>query len=146
MHHRPRFRTPDEIDRKTSFKIGLFQCLSLIPGTSRSGSTILGASLLGCGRPAAAEFSFFLAIPTMLGASVWEIFKYFKSYGFGFSAMELTVLLVGMVVAFFVSLFAIRAMMRFVKKHSFKPFGWYRIALGALMIIFSLTHVLKVTA
>lgn len=142
----PRLVTVDALDYKTVLLIGCFQALSIIPGTSRSGSTILGAILLGCGRAAAAEFSFFLAIPTMLGASLIKVVKYFKAYGFGFSGLEVAVLLIGMAVAFVVSVLAIKALMKFVQKHDFKAFGWYRIVLGALVLALFLAGVLHVAA
>ena len=110
-----------------------FQMLALIPGTSRSGSTILGAMLLGCSRAAAAEFSFFMAIPTMLGASLLKVVKLFAE-GVTVTALEWGILAVGCVTAFIVSLAAIKFLMDFVKKHSFASFGWYRIVLGALVI------------
>lgn len=120
-----------EIDYKTAVLIGLFQCLSMIPGTSRSGATILGALLLGVSRTAAAEFSFFLAVPTMLGASALKLVK----FGFDFTSNELLTLAVGMIVAFSVSVASIRFLMNFVKNHTFKSFGWYRIVLGILVIL-----------
>ena len=121
------------IDYKLAFLIGAFQVLSLIPGTSRSGSTILGAMLLGCTRSAAAEFSFFMAIPTMLGASLLKVVK-LALEGVTVTALEWGILAVGCVSAFLVSLAAIRFLMDFVKKHSFASFGWYRIALGVLVM------------
>ena len=121
------------IDYKLAFLIGAFQMLALIPGTSRSGSTILGAMLLGCTRGAAAEFSFFMAIPTMLGASLLKVVKLFAE-GVTVTALEWGILAVGCVSAFLVSLAAIKFLMDFVKKHSFASFGWYRIVLGALVI------------
>ena len=121
------------IDYRLAFLIGMFQMLALIPGTSRSGSTILGAMLLGCTRSAAAEFSFFMAIPTMLGASLLKVVKLFAE-GVTVTALEWGVLAVGCVTAFLVSLAAIRFLMDFVKKHSFASFGWYRIALGAAVL------------
>ena len=121
------------ISYKLAFLIGAFQMLALIPGTSRSGSTILGAMLLGCSRAAAAEFSFFMAIPTMLGASLLKVVKLFAE-GVTVTALEWGILAVGCVSAFLVSLAAIRFLMDFVKKHSFASFGWYRIVLGALVI------------
>ncbi len=123
----------ESIDYKLAFFIGAFQMLALIPGTSRSGSTILGAMLLGCSRAAAAEFSFFMAIPTMLGASLLKVVKLFAE-GVTVTALEWGILAVGCVTAFIVSLAAIKFLMDFVKKHSFASFGWYRIALGALVI------------
>ena len=121
------------ISYKLAFLIGAFQMLALIPGTSRSGSTILGAMLLGCSRADAAEFSFFMAIPTMLGASLLKVVKLFAE-GVTVTALEWGILAVGCVTAFLVSLAAIKFLMDFVKKHSFASFGWYRIVLGALVI------------
>ena len=126
-----------DIDYRTAILIGCFQCLSLIPGTSRSGSTILGAILLGVGRGAGAEFSFFLAIPTMLGASGLKLVKYVLE-GMIPTGTEIGVLLVGCVVSFVVSLVVIRGLMEYVRKHSFSVFGWYRIGLGALVLAYFL--------
>ena len=127
-----------QIDYRTALLIGAFQCLSLIPGTSRSGSTILGGILLGVARPAAAEFSFFLGIPTMLGASGLKIVKYAYECIKGEipypNTTEITVLIVGCVVSFLVSVLVIRALMEYVRKRSFSAFGIYRIILGALVI------------
>ncbi len=125
--------TVEEIDWQTAFYIGCFQCLSLIPGTSRSGATILGALLLGVSRKAGAEFSFFLAIPTMLGASALKLLKFVKE-GIDATATEWGVLAVGCIVSFLVSLLVIRGLMEYVRKRSFAPFGIYRIALGALVL------------
>ena len=125
----------NQIDYKTALGIGLFQCLSLIPGTSRSGSTILGGILLGAGRAAAAEFSFFMAIPTMLGASAIKLLKFFLS-GVGFAGGEITILLIGCIVSFLVSLMVIRGLMSYVRQHSFSVFGVYRIALGILVLAY----------
>ncbi len=122
-----------EIDYRTALLIGCFQCLSLIPGTSRSGSTILGAILLGVGRSAGAEFSFFLAIPTMLGASALKLLKFLLS-GAEATGTELGVLIVGCVVSFVVSLLVIKGLMEYVRKHSFSVFGVYRIVLGVLVL------------
>ena len=133
-HRRPKIQNYGQMHGQTLLLIGLFQALAMIPGTSRSGATILGAVLLGCSRNIAAEFSFFLAIPTMLGASALKIFKYFKEFGLGFTANELIILLTGMVVAFLVSVLVIRLFMSFIKKHDFRPFGWYRIALGLVIL------------
>lgn len=121
------------IDFKTAIAIGVFQCLSLIPGTSRSGSTILGAILIGVSRGAAAEFSFFMAIPTMIGASGIKGLKFILS-GVGISGLEIAVLVVGCVVSFVVSLAVIRGLMEYVRRHSFSAFGVYRIVLGALVL------------
>lgn len=123
------------IDWRLALGIGLFQCLSLIPGTSRSGSTILGAILLGVSRSAGAEFSFFMAIPTMLGASAIKMLKFFLS-GVPMTGTEVGVLVIGCAVAFLVSLLTIRALMEYVRKHSFSAFGVYRIALGALVLLY----------
>lgn len=122
-----------DIDLKTAILIGCFQCLSLIPGTSRSGSTILGAIILGVGRPAGAEFSFFLAIPTMLGASALKLVKFLLS-GVTATAMEWAILGIGCVVSFVVSLLVIKGLMEYVRKHSFAVFGVYRIILGILVL------------
>ena len=137
-----RSRTPKandvhEITLPTAMVIGLFQCLSLVPGTSRSGSTILGGILIGAGRSAAAEFSFFMAIPTMLGASAIKLLKFFLS-GASFTAMELLILLVGCTVSYIVSLAVIRGLMSYVRKHSFAAFGVYRIVLGAAVLVYFL--------
>ena len=123
-----------DIGWKTAVLIGCFQALSLIPGTSRSGSTILGAILLGVGRGAGAEFSFFMAIPTMLGASAIKLLKFFLETGFSMASSELTVLIVGMVVSFVVSLLVIKGLMEYVRKHSFSAFGVYRIILGIIVL------------
>ena len=112
--------------------IGVFQILALIPGTSRSGSTILGAILLGCSRSVAAEFSFFLSIPVMFGASLLKLLK----FGLHFTGYEAAILLVGMVTAFVVSILAIKFLMGYIKKNNFKPFGYYRIALGVLVLAY----------
>ena len=126
-----------EITLPTALAIGLFQCLSLVPGTSRSGSTILGGILIGASRSAAAEFSFFMAIPTMLGASAIKLLKFFLS-GASFTAMELLILLVGCTVSYIVSLAVIRGLMSYVRKHSFAAFGVYRIVLGAAVLVYFL--------
>ena len=125
------------IDYKTALLIGAFQCLSLVPGTSRSGSTILGAILLGVGRSAGAEFSFFMAIPTMLGASAIKGLKFVLS-GVSATSTEVMVLIVGCVVSFFVSLLVIKGLMEYVRKHSFSAFGVYRIILGAVVLLYFL--------
>ena len=122
-----------KIDYKTALLIGAFQCLSLIPGTSRSGSTILGAILLGVARPAGAEFSFFLAIPTMLGASALKFLKFLLE-GVSVTGTEVVVLLVGTLVSFIVSMLVIKGLMEYVRKRSFSVFGYYRIVLGFLVI------------
>ena len=123
------------IDYKTALLIGCFQCLSLIPGTSRSGSTILGAILIGVGRSAGAEFSFFMAIPTMLGASAIKGLKFLLS-GVTATVTEIGVLIVGCVVSFLVSLLVIRGLMEYVRRHSFSAFGVYRIILGVVVLVY----------
>ena len=133
----PKIKSVWAIDMRTAILIGCFQCLSLIPGTSRSGSTILGAILLGVGRGAGAEFSFFMAIPTMVGASAIKLLKFLMS-GVGATGTEITVLIVGCVVSFIVSLLVIKALMEYVRKHSFASFGYYRIGLGAVVLIYFL--------
>ena len=134
---KPAMRKVHQIDWRTALFIGAFQCLALIPGTSRSGSTILGAILLGVSRSAASEFSFFLAIPTMLGASALKAVKFFID-GNTMGGTEFAVLFVGMVVSFLVSMFVIKALMNYVRKHSFSLFGVYRIVLGAVCLVYAL--------
>ena len=133
-----RIQNVNEIDYRTALLMGAFQCLSLIPGTSRSGSTILGAIILGVSRPAGAEFSFFMAIPTMLGASALKLLKYVMEIGEGTAAApngtELGVLAVGCIVSFGVSLLVIKGLMEYVRKHSFSVFGVYRIILGVVVL------------
>ena len=131
-NRRPAVTDLNKLSYKTAFIIGLFQVLSLVPGTSRSGSTILGGILFGASRYVAAEFTFFLAIPVMFGASLLKIIK----FGFHFTGMEAAILLTGMVVAFLVSVFVIRFLMDYIKKHDFKVFGWYRIVLGILVLLY----------
>lgn len=120
---------------KTAFLIGMFQVLSLIPGTSRSGATIIGALLLGVSRYVAAEFTFFLAIPVMFGASGLKLVKFFAEGG-GFAGMEFALLIVGCIVAFVVSIIAIKFLMGYIKKNDFKVFGYYRIILGVLVLLY----------
>ena len=121
-----------DITYTTAFMIGLFQVLSIIPGTSRSGSTIVGGLLIGVSRVAVAEFTFFLAVPVMFGLSFIKMMK----FGFIFTTAELTLLIIGMVVAFVVSLIVIRFLMNYIKKHDFKVFGWYRIILGITVLLY----------
>ncbi len=138
------FKTESVLDItfRDAFLIGLFQLVAaMLPGTSRSGATILGALLLGVTRAAAAEFTFYLAIPVMFGASLWKGYKFFET-GLTVSSTEWAVLAVGLIVAFVVSIFAIRFLMNFVKKHDFKVFGWYRIALGALLLVYFIFNVI----
>ena len=134
LHRRARIQNVELIDMRMALLIGLFQVLSLVPGTSRSGATILGGMLMGCSRAAAAEFSFYLAIPTMAGASLIKVLK----FGLSFTTEELIVLAVGCVSAFVVSVIAIKTFIGYIKKHSFSAFGWYRIALGALVAVYFL--------
>lgn len=137
-------QTVTDITFITAFLIGIAQVLSLIPGTSRSGATILGAMLLGASRIAATEFTFFLAIPVMLGASLVKLLKYFMEVGFGFSGTEIIILAVGMVTAFVVSMISIKFLVNFVKKHDFKVFGYYRIILGIIVILCGACGILTV--
>jgi undecaprenyl-diphosphatase len=130
----PKIQDMGALSYKTAALIGVFQLLALIPGTSRSGATILGAILLGASRAIAAEFSFFLAIPVMLGARALKLVK----FGFDFSGGELLMLLVGMGTAFLVSVAAIKLLMGYIKKHDFKAFGYYRIALGLIVVVYFL--------
>lgn len=138
----PRLHTPNDVTWKTALLMGSFQALALIPGTSRSGSTILGALILGCSRYAATEFSFFMAIPAMFGASGLEAL-FFMMEGNSLSWEEWLILGIGTLVSFAVSLFVIRFLMDFIKKHDFKVFGWYRIALGVILLILILVGALK---
>ena len=138
---KPKVGSVYAIDMRTALFIGCFQCLALIPGTSRSGATILDAILLGVSRSAASEFSFFLAIPTMLGASALKILKFLLD-GAKITGTEVTILLVGCVVAFLVSLAAINGLMQYVKKNNFAIFGQYRIALGILILVYFLIQIL----
>ncbi len=124
----------DAMTNSAALKVGLFQLLSLIPGTSRSGSTIIGAMCVGVSRTAAAEFSFFLAIPVMLGASALKILKYVLKFGLSFTKVEVITMIVGILTAFFVSLAAIKFLVGFVRRHSFESFGWYRIILGIIVL------------
>ena len=136
-----RVETVDDLSYKDALVIGAYQVLSLVPGTSRSGSTILGGMLHGVSRTAAAEFSFFMAIPIMLGASGLKVVKFVLD-GYTATGGEIALLLVGIVVSFVVSLLTIRFLMDFVKRHDFKPFGIYRIALGALVLLYFLIKAL----
>ena len=135
VERRPRvsvIRETREMTYKTAFLIGCFQALALVPGTSRSGATILGAVILGCSRTQASEFSFFLAIPAMFGASLLKLLK----AGFNFAGLEWAVLGVGSLVAFLVSLLAIRFLLSYIRRHDFTAFGWYRIALGLVVLVY----------
>ncbi len=128
----PKVNNISEITYKTAFLIGCFQALSLIPGTSRSGSTILGAILIGVSRVAAAEFSFYMAVPVMFGASAIKLLK----FGFNFTSTEMVILLVGMITAFVVSVVAIKFLMSYIKKRDFAAFGYYRIVLGVIVLLY----------
>jgi undecaprenyl-diphosphatase len=129
-NHRPSINSFNDLTYRTAFLIGMFQVLSLIPGTSRSGATILGGILLGSSRFIAAEYSFFLSIPIMFGASLLKLVK----FGFAFTGTELAILATGMIVAFVVSVIAIKFLMGYIKNNDFQVFGWYRIVLGVLVI------------
>ncbi|MBP3594647.1 MAG: undecaprenyl-diphosphate phosphatase [Lachnospiraceae bacterium] len=130
----PKVATLDDITYKTALLIGLFQVLSIVPGTSRSGATIIGALLIGVSRVAAAEFTFFLAVPVMLGMSALKLLK----FGFDFTGTEIAVLVLGMATAFVVSVLVIKFLMSYIKKKDFTVFGWYRIVLGAVIIAYTL--------
>lgn len=131
-HRRPRVETLASLDYKTALIIGIFQVLSLVPGTSRSGSTIIGGILFGANRMVAAEFTFFLAIPVMFGASALKMVK----FGLHYSGVEIIIMLVGMITAFIVSIFSIKFLLRYIKTNDFKAFGWYRIALGIIVLLY----------
>lgn len=137
----PKIKSIDEMDYKTAILIGMFQVLSIVPGTSRSGATILGAMLIGCSREVSAEFSFFLAIPVMVGVSILKIGSYAKDVYIDkiaspILASDWILLLIGMVVAYAVSMIAVKFLMNYVKNRDFKVFGWYRIVLGAVVIVY----------
>ncbi len=128
----PKVESLSDITYKTAFLIGMFQVLSIIPGTSRSGATIIGALLLGVSRVAAAEFTFFLAVPVMFGLSALKLIK----FGLSFTSAELAILIIGCVVAYLVSILVIKFLMSYIKKHDFKIFGWYRIVLGVIVLLY----------
>ena len=132
-NRKPKVTHLSQITYQTALMIGVFQVIAAVfPGTSRSGATIVGALLIGVSRTVAAEYTFFLAIPVMFGASLLKVVK----FGFSFTSMELILLAVGMVVSFVVSVFVLRFLMSYIKKHDFKIFGWYRIALGLIVLIY----------
>ena len=134
---KPRIRNFEQLSYRTAVCIGILQLLAIIPGTSRSGSTILGAMLLSCSRFVATEFSFFMAIPLMFGASGYKILKFILKTGLAsITGFQWGLLLIGSLVAFVVSLFAIKFLMNFIRKHDFTAFGWYRIVLGIIVILF----------
>lgn len=131
--NKPKIKAISEITYKTALIIGLFQLIAAVfPGTSRSGATILGALLIGVSRTVAAEFTFFLAVPVMLGASLLKLLK----FGLSFTGSEIIILIIGMLVAFIISILAIKFLMGYIKKHDFKVFGWYRIVLGIIVILY----------
>ncbi len=129
----PKITEITQLTYKTALFIGIFQMLALIPGTSRSGATIIGGMLVGTSRAVAAEFTFFLAVPVMAGASLIKLLKYGMETGFAFQSTEVAILLVGMLVAFLVSIVVIRFLMSYIRKHNFVVFGWYRIILGMIL-------------
>lgn len=131
-----RVKTVDDIDWKTALGIGCFQVLAIIPGTSRSGSTIIGGMLLGCSRTAAAEFTFFCAIPVMLGWGIVKFLKFIVATGFGMSTTEISILIVGIITAFIVSILSIKFLMNYIKRNDFTAFGVYRIVLGVCVIAY----------
>lgn len=128
----PKIATMQNFTYKTALLVGCFQALSMIPGTSRSGSTILGAMLIGCSRTVAAEFSFYLAVPVMFGASALKLLK----FGFNFTGTEFIILIAGMIMSFLVSIIVIKFLLGFIRKNSFKAFGYYRIALGIIVLLY----------
>ena len=121
-----------DVNQGQLLHICIFQLLSIVPGTSRSGATIIGGILLGCSRELASEYTFFLAVPVMFGASLLKLVK----HGFAFTGVEVAIMIVGMLVAFAVSIFAIKFLMQYIKKHDFKAFGWYRIVLGVIVLLY----------
>lgn len=133
-NRQPIYKTTKDLTYRMALIIGVAQILALIPGTSRSGATILAGILFGASREVSAEFTFFLAIPVMLGASLLKLVK----FGFAFTQAEILILLIGMLVAFTVSILAIKFLMRYIKKNDFKPFGWYRIILGLIVLLYFL--------
>lgn len=135
-----KIQTFHDLSYSTAFLIGMFQVLALIPGTSRSGATIIGGILLGTSRFIAAEYSFFLSIPVMIGASALKLFK----FGFNFTGQELVILIVGMIVAFLVSVLSIRFLLNYIKNNDFKAFGYYRIVLGILVLLYFLFFSVKI--
>jgi undecaprenyl-diphosphatase len=136
---KPRVRSLKAINGKTAFLIGMFQLIAAIfPGTSRSGATIVGALMIGVSRTVAAEFTFFLAIPVMFGASLLKMVK----FGFAFTSTQLITLIIGCVVSFAVSMVIIKFLMAYIKKHDFKVFGWYRIILGILVLLLGVMGVI----
>lgn len=134
-NHKPVIQTTRDLTWKTALFVGLFQCLSIIPGTSRSGATILGALLLGMSRSAGAEYSFFLGIPVICGSGLIRIVKYFAN-GYTFTGTQVLILIIGTVVSFITALFVVRVFIDYLKRHDFKLFGWYRIVLGVIVLLY----------
>ena len=128
----PKYNDVSKLPYKIALYIGLFQVLALIPGTSRSGATILGALIIGTSRGVAAEYTFYLAIPVMAGASLLKLVK----YGFAFTSTEIVILITGMITAYIISIIVIKLFLGYIKKHDFKPFGWYRIVLGIILLLY----------
>jgi len=133
--HKPVIREIGELDWKTAILVGVFQCLAIIPGTSRSGATILGAMLLGMSRPAGAEYSFYLGIPAICGAGILKVVGYLKD-GYHFTGTQILILVVGTLVSFITAMFVVRFLIDYLKKHGIKMFGWYRIALGIIVLLY----------
>lgn len=131
-NHKPEIVQLSQLTYKRALQIGAFQALSIVPGTSRSGVTILGGMILGTSRTVAAEFTFFMAVPVMFGISFLKLIK----FGFAFTGWEVIILLVGMISAFITSILAIKFLMTYIKKHDFKIFGWYRIVLGVILLLY----------
>lgn len=146
-HIQPRVQSMDEMSMKDALMVGLFQCLALIPGTSRSGATIIGGVVWGLSRKAATEFSFFLSIPTILGATAYSVLKMFKDPAFaqGVAQIDVTGWVVGTLVSFISALLVIRWLLRYVAGHDFKLFGWYRIILGVILIVLTQSGVVSLS-
>lgn len=138
--NKPTIESSNEISYATAFKIGLFQCLAMIPGVSRSGATIIGGMSQKLSRKAAAEFSFFLAVPTMFGATAKKLYDFYKS-GYQLSSGEINLLLIGNIIGFIVAIIAIKSFIGFVTKYGFRAFGWYRIAVGGIIVILLLAGI-----
>jgi len=133
--HQPRIETIGELDFKTAFFVGVFQCLAIIPGTSRSGATILGAMILGMSRAAGAEYSFYLGIPAICGAGMLKVLSYLMD-GYRFTGEQILILAIGTIVSFVTAIFVVRFLIEYLKKHGIKMFGWYRIVLGAIVLLY----------
>ena len=133
-----KYENLDEITLKTAFLIGFFQCLAMVPGTSRSAATIIGAMILGCSRTSSAKFSFYLAVPTMLGATVLKIVK----IGFSLTLCQWFLILIGGVVSYIVALIVIKKFLGYIREHDFIPFGYYRIVLGIIVLLFSAFNII----